>query len=69
MLILTRKRGTSIIIGKDIEVGVLAVTNGQVKLGIAAPETVPIARSELLPFKEHQSINMTLGADNEVGLE
>ena len=47
MLILTRKIGQSIIIEDDIVVKVLGDTNGQIKIGIDAPEDVPVHREEV----------------------
>ncbi len=47
MLVLTRKAGESIRIGKDIDVVVLEVVNGRAKLGLSAPRSVPVRRSEL----------------------
>lgn len=39
MLILTRKVGQAIIIGEDIEIKILEIEDGQIKLGITAPKT------------------------------
>ena len=47
MLVLQRHPGESIRIGPDIEVRILAATRSQVKLGVIAPRTVEIYRSEL----------------------
>ncbi|MCF7802879.1 MAG: carbon storage regulator CsrA [Candidatus Marinimicrobia bacterium] len=47
MLVLTRQKEESIIIGQDIVVKVLEVQGDSVKLGIEAPRSVPIVRSEL----------------------
>lgn len=47
MLILTRKIGTSIKIGDDIEVAVLGVQGNQVRIGIAAPRDVAVHRNEI----------------------
>ena len=47
MLILQRKAGESLLIGEEIEVTVLSVETGRVRLAIAAPKSVPILRSEL----------------------
>ena len=47
MLILTRRIYESIIIDDDIKVTVLGISGGQVRLGIAAPDDVPIMREEL----------------------
>lgn len=47
MLALSRKVGESIIINNDIEVTILEIKGDQVKIGIAAPKSVPIYRKEL----------------------
>ncbi len=47
MLVLSRKQNDSIFIGPDIEVTVLSVAGGRVKLGIQAPKSVPVIRSEM----------------------
>ena len=47
MLILTRKKDESIIIGDNIEVKVLEISDGKVKLGIEAPKNIDIIRKEL----------------------
>lgn len=48
MLILTRKKSESIIIGdREITVTILDNRNGQVKLGVIAPSNVPVHREEI----------------------
>lgn len=47
MLVLARKVGEKIVIGKDIEVTVLAIKGDQVRLGIEAPDNVSIHRQEI----------------------
>ncbi len=47
MLVLGRKTGQQVIIGNDIEITVCRVKGGTVKLGIKAPRSVSILRSEL----------------------
>ena len=49
MLVLGRKSGESVMLGDDIEVRVLEVRGGHVKLGFDAPRSVSICRSELQP--------------------
>jgi len=56
MLILTRKSGEAITIGGAIKVTVLGVQGKQVKLGIVAPENVPVYREEI--FRKIQSENI-----------
>jgi carbon storage regulator len=48
MLVLSRKIGESLRIGEDIELVILDVNRGQVRIGIEAPKTTNIVRSELL---------------------
>ena len=47
MLILTRKVGESIIIGEDVEVKVLGLRAGQIKIGIEAPTDLKVHREEI----------------------
>jgi carbon storage regulator len=47
MLILTRKVGETIVINDDIRVTVLGVKGNQVRIGIEAPENVPVHRHEI----------------------
>jgi carbon storage regulator len=48
MLVLSRKIGQKIAIGRNIEVAVLSTQRGRVKLGFAAPQGVAIHRQELM---------------------
>jgi len=48
MLVLSRKLGEAIKIGDNIEVKVLSIESGVVKLGIDAPRNIEILRNELL---------------------
>jgi carbon storage regulator len=47
MLVLTRKMGEVVKIGRDVEVFVVGVSSGRVKLGFRAPREVPIQRGEI----------------------
>ena len=47
MLVLTRKSNQSIMIGDEIEVSVLAISGEKVRLGIEAPRSVPVFRTEV----------------------
>lgn len=52
MLIISRRRGERITIGEDIEIVVTEITRQGVRLGITAPSTTPILRSEVLAAVE-----------------
>lgn len=71
MLILTRKKDESIIIGDNIEVKVLEISDGKVKLGIEAPKNIDIIRKELYENiqeenKKASEININLDMLKEI---
>jgi carbon storage regulator len=47
MLILTRRLSESVKIGDEVTVTVLGVKNGQVRIGVSAPKTIPVHRKEV----------------------
>ncbi len=47
MLVIRRRRGESILIGDNIEVEVVEVAAGKVKLGITAPREITVLRKEI----------------------
>ena len=48
MLVLTRRANEAILLGDDIRITVLEVEGERVKIGIEAPQSLKILRSELL---------------------
>ncbi|GIS31134.1 MAG: hypothetical protein Ct9H90mP2_15170 [Dehalococcoidia bacterium] len=42
MLVLSRRRDQTLVIGDNVEVTVLEIKGGQVRLGINAPKAVPV---------------------------
>ncbi len=55
MLVLSRKPGQTITILGNIEVSVLEVRGGQVRLGVKAPSVIPVQRTELLEMVRSQN--------------
>lgn len=55
MLVLTRKTGQKLIIANDIEITILETRGESVKIGIQAPQNVPIYREEI--FEEIRKAN------------
>ena len=49
MLVLSRKRDSSIHIGADIRVTILEIRGNQVRVGVEAPAAIPVWRDEVLP--------------------
>ena len=63
MLVLSRKPGESLVIGRDITVTVIRMKGNVAQLGIDAPKEVPIHRSEL--HERIQKNERTLAASTE----
>lgn len=55
MLVLSRKKGESIVIGDNIEVTVIKLDDGTVKLAVNAPKDISIFRKELLTEVESEN--------------
>jgi carbon storage regulator len=55
VLVLSRKLNQAIMIGDDVRIVVVAVDRDTVKLGIEAPRTIPVHRSEV--YEEIQRTN------------
>lgn len=48
MLVLTRKKDEGIVIGDNIEISIVKIEDGSVKIAINAPKEVSILRKELV---------------------
>ncbi|WP_050606976.1 carbon storage regulator CsrA [Clostridium niameyense] len=59
MLVVSRKKGESIIIGDNIEVTVVKLDDGTVKLAIDAPRDITILRKELYKEVKDENIKAT----------
>lgn len=65
MLILTRKLNESLMIGDNIEIKVIKIEDGKVRLGISAPKNIDIHRKEVYDMiveenKKASAIDMKL---------
>ncbi len=47
MLVLSRQKDESILIGDDVEITIVDVRGGKVRLGITAPKSIPVHRREV----------------------
>ena len=47
MLVVGRKKGESLLIGDDVEITIIKIENGSVKIAINAPREISILRKEL----------------------
>jgi len=66
MLVLTRKVDERINIGDDIEVQVIEVKGGKVRLGIVAPGHIPIYRQEIYEKIQEQNIESSRGDQRDI---
>jgi len=57
MLILSRKHDESIMINDDIEIKIISIDENKVKIGINAPKSVRIFRSEVYETIHEENIN------------
>jgi carbon storage regulator len=49
MLVLSRKLGEKIVIGDNIVVTVVKIDRNQIRIGIEAPNEIPVYREEIAP--------------------
>lgn len=63
MLILTRKKDERIILSGGIEIQIMAIEDGKVKIGIKAPKEVAVYRSEVYD----QILNANQSAKSSIG--
>ncbi|MDD4504103.1 MAG: carbon storage regulator CsrA [Clostridiaceae bacterium] len=65
MLVLSRKKNQSIMIGEDIEIIITDVSDDKVRIGIKAPKSLKIFRKELIEEIQEENIksNLTLNVD------
>ncbi len=47
MLVLSRRKTESIMVGEDVEITVVGVYGNKIRLGITAPKSVPVHRKEV----------------------
>lgn len=67
MLVLSRKLHESVVIDDEIEVEILEISDGKVKLGIKAPGSVAIHRKEV--YEEIAKENVTALDSGTLGIE
>ena len=54
MLVLSRKKGQSIIIGDNIEITVVEIQGDTVRIGVNAPKEVSVHREEIYQRIQHE---------------
>ncbi len=56
MLILTRKTGETITIGDNIQIQVLGIKGGQVRIGVDAPREIAVNREEVFELLNKKDV-------------
>ena len=66
MLVLTRKKGQSLMIGHDIELSIIDIQGDQVRIGINAPKNVTIHRKEIYEEIKKENISAVAGKETNI---
>jgi carbon storage regulator len=66
MLVLSRKRDESIMIGEDVEITVVEVRGDVVKLGVRAPRSVSVHRKEVFEAIQRENIAAAMASKGEL---
>lgn len=70
MLVITRKKGESLLIGDNIEITIVKLDDGSVKLAIEAPREMKILRKELYnEVKEENQKSIAFNLDVLKGIK
>ncbi len=57
MLVLSRRKDRSIMVGEDVEIKILDIQGNSVRLGITAPRTITVHRREIYEVIQQQKMN------------
>ena len=69
VLVLTRKREQSIVIGDNVKIMVLGVAGAKVRLGITAPREVEVFRKEVIDERGNKKPDAEVEVELEAGAE
>ncbi len=67
MLVLSRHRDESIIIGDDIVITVVDIRGDKVRLGIDAPQDIPVHRREVYEAIQRENMKASRTEPGELG--
>ncbi len=68
MLVLTRKKDESLVIGEDIEIIITDISEDKVKIGIKAPKKVKVFRKELIQAVENANTESNINNDLKINM-
>jgi carbon storage regulator len=64
MLIITRRPGEKIMLGDDVVIEVIEVSGSSVRVGIAAPKSIPVYREEIWRAVKDENAAAAAAADD-----
>ena len=67
MLVLSRQRDESIMIGDDVEITIVDVRGDKVRLGITAPKCIPVHRREIYDAIQREKAQKAEAEAKELG--
>jgi carbon storage regulator len=59
MLVLSRRKDESIMVGDKVEIMIVGIRGDQIRLGITAPKSIPVHRKEVYEAIRSQKIDKT----------
>ena len=63
MLVLSRSKDESIIIGDDVKITIIDVKGDKVRLGITAPRSISVHRKEVYEAIQREKLNEAMAED------
>jgi carbon storage regulator len=66
MLVLTRKKGQSLMIGHDIEISIIDIQGDQVRIGINAPKNITIHRKEIYEEIRKENLSAIVSKNTDI---
>ncbi len=68
MLVLSRQRDESIIVGDNVQITVVDIRGDKVRLGIVAPAEIPVHRKEVYDAIQRENMKAAAAAGDVAGL-
>lgn len=66
MLVLSRKKNQSVMIGEDIEIIITDIAEDKVRIGITAPKSLKIFRKELIEEIQEENVKSNLSVKVDI---
>ena len=57
MLVLSRRKNESIMVGEDVQIMIVGIRGDKIRLGITAPKSIPVHRMEVYESIHHDKDN------------